>query len=79
MSGRAFEVVAWVSERRLVLYVPEIEAATSVPAWSAGGVPLDPGTPEADAAARSLIADLTGLDPNRISCEIRLGRALRNG
>jgi len=79
VSGRAFEVVAWVSERRLVLYVPEIEAATSVPAWSTGGVPLDPSTPEADDAARSLIADLTGLDPDRISCEIRLGRALRNG
>jgi hypothetical protein len=27
---RRFEVVAWASERRLVLYVPAIEAATSV-------------------------------------------------
>jgi hypothetical protein len=29
---RTFEVVAWLSERHLVLYVPEIEAATTAPA-----------------------------------------------
>ena len=48
-QGR-FEVVTWPSERRLVLYVPAIEAATSVATMT-----------EADDAARSLIADLTGL------------------
>ena len=59
-----FEVVAWPSERHLVLYVPEIEAATTAPAM-----------PDADAAARSLIADLTGIDAAAIRCEIRFGRA----
>lgn len=62
-TERRFEVLAWLSERRLVLYVPEIEAATTVSAM-----------PEADAAARSLIADLTGLEASEISCDIRLGR-----
>jgi hypothetical protein len=61
---RTFEVVAWLSERHLVLYVPEIEAATTAPAM-----------PEAEDAARSLIADLTGLDPAMVRCRIRLGRA----
>ncbi|MFC4944572.1 hypothetical protein [Pseudonocardia sp. GCM10023141] len=61
---RSFDVVAWPAERRLVLYVPEIEAATTVAAM-----------PDADAAARSLIADLTGLDAGAIRCEITLGRA----
>lgn len=61
---RTFDVVAWPAERRLVLYVPEIEAATTVAAM-----------PDADDAARSLIADLTGLDAATIRCEITLGRA----
>jgi hypothetical protein len=61
---RTFEVVAWLSERHLVLYVPEIEAATTASAM-----------PEAEDAARSLIADLTGLDAAAIRCEIRMGRA----
>jgi hypothetical protein len=61
---RTFEVVAWLSERHLVLYVPEIEAATTAAAM-----------PEAEDAARSLIADLTGLDPGAVRCEIRMGRA----
>jgi hypothetical protein len=61
---RTFEVQAWLSERHLVLYVPEIEAATTAPAM-----------PEAEDAARSLIADLTGLDPRTIRCDIHLGRA----
>lgn len=61
---RTFQVVAWPSERRLVLYVPEIEAATTVTAL-----------PDADDAARSLIADLTGLDATTIRCEIRIDRA----
>ena len=61
---RTFEVVAWLSERHLVLYVPEIEAATTAS-----------GMPEAEEAARSLIADLTGLDPASVRCDIRLGRA----
>jgi hypothetical protein len=61
---RTFEVVAWLSERHLVLYVPEIEAATTASAM-----------PEAEDAARSLIADLTGLDAGAIRCEIRMGRA----
>jgi hypothetical protein len=63
-DGRTFQVVAWLADRRLVLYVPEIEAATSVV-----------GMPEADAAARTLIAELTGLDEADIRCEIRVGRA----
>lgn len=61
---RTFEVVAWLSERHLVLYVPEIEAATTAPAM-----------PDAEDAARSLIVDLTGLDPEKVRCDIRLGRA----
>ncbi len=60
---RTYEVLAWPSDRRVVLYVPEIEAATTVL-----------GMPDADAAARSLIADLTGLDPTEIRCEITMGR-----
>jgi len=60
---RTFRVLAWVSERRFVLYVPEIEAATTVQAM-----------PDADAAARSLIADLTGLPEAAIRCDIELGR-----
>jgi hypothetical protein len=71
-AERTFEVQAWLSERRLVLYVPEIEAATSVLARIVGGVPFDVASAEADAAARSLIADLTGLAESRIRCEIRL-------
>ncbi len=62
-DGRTFQVLAWVSERRFVLYVPEIEAATSVVVMS-----------DAEDAARSLIAELTGLDERRILCEIELGR-----
>jgi len=58
-----FRVLAWVSERRFVLYVPAIEAATTVPAM------LD-----ADAAARSLIADLTGIPESEIQCDIEVGR-----
>ena len=59
-------VDAWPSDRGLVLYVPEIEAATSVRELR-----------EADAAARDLIAVLTGLDPGSIECEIRLSRRAR--
>lgn len=61
---RRFEVVLWPADRRLTLYVPEIEAATTVTALA-----------EADDAARSLIADLTGLDTEQIECDIRYGRA----
>ena len=61
---RTFDVVAWPAERRLVLYVPEIEAATTVAAM-----------PDAEAAARDLISDLTGLDAAAIRCSITLGRA----
>lgn len=68
VTVRTFEVVAWLAERRLVLYVPEIEAATSVPAMA-------DADDEAHAAAQSLIADLTGLDAAQIRCEITLGRA----
>ena len=60
---RSFRVLAWVSERRFVLYVPEIEAATTVPVMT-----------EAEDAARSLIADLTGLSAETIRCTIELGR-----
>jgi hypothetical protein len=63
-DARTFQVVAWLADRRLVLYVPEIEAATSVA-----------GMPEADDAARALIAELTGLDGDTIRCDIRVGRA----
>jgi hypothetical protein len=63
-SARTFEVVAWPSERHFVLYVPEIEAATTTLAM-----------PDADAAARSLISDLTGLDVEVIHCDIHFGRA----
>ena len=71
-AERTYEVLAWLSERRLVLYVPEIEAATSVTARIIGGTPFDVASTEADAAARSLIADLTGLDVGQIRCDIRL-------
>ena len=59
-----FDVVAWPAERRLVLYVPAIEAATSVLAMA-----------DAEDAARALIADLTGLPIAGISCDIRLRRS----
>lgn len=74
-AERTFEVVAWLSERRLVLYVPEIEAATSVTAHIVGGSRFDAAGAEAEAAARSLIADLTGLDPALITCDIRIRRS----
>lgn len=61
---RRFEVVLWPADRRLTLYVPEIEAATTVTALA-----------DADEAARSLIADLTGIDAEQIECDIRYGRA----
>ncbi|MGD9987051.1 hypothetical protein [Pseudonocardia sp.] len=61
---RRFEVVAWMADRRMVLYVPAIEAATSVRDMT-----------DADEAARGLIADLTGLEPVAIRCDIRVGRA----
>ncbi|MGH3565703.1 MAG: hypothetical protein ACRDRH_06655 [Pseudonocardia sp.] len=61
-AQRRFEVVVWSVARRLVLYVPEIEATTTVIAMA-----------DAEAAARSLIADLTGLDVTGIHCDIRLG------
>lgn len=61
---RRFEVVAWMADRRMVLYVPAIEAATSVRDMA-----------DADEAARGLIADLTGIEPVSIHCDIRVGRA----
>ncbi|MDN5858276.1 MAG: hypothetical protein L0H84_06600, partial [Pseudonocardia sp.] len=63
-SAGPFEVVAWPAERRLVLYVPAIEAATSVTTMA-----------EAQDAARCLIAELTGLPSDAISCSIRLRRS----
>jgi hypothetical protein len=60
---RTFEVLAWPSDRRIVLYVPEIEAATTVLTMVG-----------AEDAARSLIADLTGLAPEEIGCRIGAGR-----
>jgi hypothetical protein len=63
-SAGPFEVVAWPAERRLVLYVPAIEAATTVTSMN-----------EAPDAARSLIADLTGLPAESISCDIQLRRS----
>ena len=63
-----FEVVAWRADRRLTLYVPGIEASTTVD---------DPRA--ADDAVRELIADLTGFRSEDITCEIRLGRPWRSG
>ncbi len=60
---RTFSVRAWPSDGRLVLYVPEIEAATIAKDLAA-----------AEAAARSLICDLTGLPADAVVCEITLGR-----
>ncbi|MFC5947142.1 hypothetical protein ACFQH9_02470 [Pseudonocardia lutea] len=62
-TPRRFVVDAWPADRSLVLYVPEIEAATSVRDLR-----------DAEAAARDLIAVLTGLDPAGIECEVRLSR-----
>ncbi|MCE0766637.1 hypothetical protein LWC35_27580 [Pseudonocardia kujensis] len=65
-SSRRFAVDAWPSDRALVLYVPEIEAATAVRDLR-----------DAESAARDLIAVLTGLDPAGIECEVRLSRRAR--
>ncbi len=60
---RTFTVLAWPADRRVVLYVPEIEASTLVADLRG-----------AEAAAASLIADLTGLDAAAVRCEIAFGR-----
>ena len=60
---RRFRVLAWPSDRRIVLYVPDIEASTVVDDLR-----------QADAAARSLIADLTGIAAGAISCDVSVGR-----
>lgn len=60
---RVFQVLAWPSDRRIVLYVPEIEATTTVS-----------GLSDADDAVCSLITDLTGLAAGAFRCEITLGR-----
>ncbi len=60
---RTFQVRAWPSDGRLVLYVPEIEATTVAKDLTVAG-----------AAALSLICDLTGLPPDAVVCEITLGR-----
>jgi hypothetical protein len=65
-TTRRFAVDAWPSDRSLVLYVPEIEAATAVRDLR-----------DAEAAARDLIALLTGLAPDGIECEVRLSRRAR--
>ncbi|MCX6465367.1 MAG: hypothetical protein NTW05_17490 [Pseudonocardiales bacterium] len=66
MSGepRRFRVLAWPADRRIVLYVPDIEASTVVTDLR-----------HADDAARSLIADLTGLDASAVDCDISFGRS----
>jgi hypothetical protein len=64
---RRFLVEAWPADRTLVLYVPEIEAAATVRDLR-----------EADAAARDLIAVLTGLDPQALEIEVRLTRRARS-
>lgn len=61
---RRFRVLAWPSDRRIILYVPDIEASTVVADLR-----------HADEAARSLIADLTGLDASAIACEVSFGRS----
>lgn len=63
-DDRVFRVLAWPSDRRIVLYVPDIEATTTVQ-----------GLPDAEDAVRSLIADLTGLDAHAVRCEITMGRS----
>lgn len=63
-DDRVFRVLAWPSDRRIVLYVPDIEATTTVQ-----------GMPDAEDAVRSLIADLTGLDARAVRCEITMGRS----
>jgi hypothetical protein len=63
---RRFLVEAWPADRAMVLYVPEIEAAATVRDLR-----------EADAAARDLIAVLTGLDPVTLEIEVRLTRRAR--
>ncbi len=65
MDGRerTFDVLAWLADRRIVLYVPEIEASTVVS-----------GMDDADAAARALICDLTGIDAAVVRCTISVGR-----
>ncbi|MFP5021491.1 hypothetical protein [Pseudonocardia phyllosphaerae] len=69
MTGRQhYEVVAWRADRRLTLYVPCLEASTTVD---------DPRG--AEEAVLGLIADLTGDDRERITCDIRLGRPWRSG
>ena len=65
-SPRVFDVVAWPADRRLVVYVPAIEASTTVRQLSA-----------AEDAARDLIAELTGLDPATIRCTVRLAPRTR--
>lgn len=67
-GARHYEVVAWRADRRLTLYVPGIEASTTVD---------DPRA--AEDAVRDLIADLTGADRGDITCDIRLGRPWRSG
>lgn len=62
-APRTFAVLAWPSDRRIVLYVPEIEASTLVHDLRG-----------AEAAAAALIADLTGLDAAQVRCEIAFGR-----
>ena len=47
-----------------MLYVPDIEASTVVSDLR-----------HAEDAARSLIADLTGLDASAVGCEISFGRS----
>ncbi len=61
---RRFRVLAWPADRRIVLYVPDVEATTVVSDLH-----------EADDAARALIADLTGIEPATITCEISFGRS----
>lgn len=59
-----FRVLAWPADRRIVLYVPDVEATTVVSDLR-----------QADDAARALIADLTGIEPGTITCDISFGRS----
>jgi hypothetical protein len=63
VQERTFTVLAWLADRRIVLHVPEIEASTVVTAMD-----------DADAAARELICDLTGIDAAAVRCTISVGR-----
>lgn len=63
---RTFEVLAWTESGSFVLYVPEIEALTRAARLA-----------DVDAAARDLVAELLGLDPETIELRLTFRRPRR--